>query len=950
MVPPNSDHNEDHRIVVEELDKLGYDVQTTDSFQADLCGDFQARERWIAIARDIDHHAPIHHNYKDGSKSTNQTTVPVHFDTFYTTHSSPLSAILDPVNQVPRQCWIHENFIRVFNNPTKYADNPVEPVKFPYCGGTSLTIREDAELAMLVERALNEHSITNNKTPLILGTDLNGRSHKVLGNPLVCKIWCIIYNIIQRCNLCSHHDTFVIDTAGDGSGLCTALALRHKVKAKSALSGNLATFSVGQYSGGELATGPTYVKGKASLTETQNIYSQVLALSSNTQAHLLPHDGFMFNICTFQRYPSLKADNFRSSIARQANSLVKGTLHFTNKNLAEFKDPCYLFQSLHITRSCYIGHLQQSKRKGFKVYHPDRSAPTFTGHANILILDERSTKNQTVRLLSFNEICRLNNFSPKLLSFLKEVSARHGSARTYKYIANSIPAGMLHSIYRSAIEWLNRSYVSGGEQAPPPERRVTQIVTNATGPPSSIPICAYITQYLFTDEHECLNMYGGSAHDGVYDIDVTKKRSLHPVPTPRKIRDQTHDAAVARLRVFHRTHHSPNDKTRKILECCSGHRLKKEDYKYTSPLCVDCALTHKDKDYRKHHSPRTTSYEENLQPGEGWSLDGADLGQIAIGTGYRHAINFQDMKSKHRVVYFTKTTNSFEFKQALEWLMQYVHQFTGRYIKFLYSDMFSSYMSFVGEESIAAFRNEYGITLHVIPPYMHHKNHEAEASIHQCTKGTRARLRHLLHQEVRHHPIPNPAAYWPYAWQHSIQSYNMLPNATLEKRWSIICTPWQMFTGVFTKHVMNLHPFGETAFTLIEKKQRDGKLGPVRERCLYLCNGHMNSLQNKFSHMPDSDILLFCNNANIKTSGKVTFPYLSLEETRNNRATTTQVPTQVDPIPPSQRILGTDKLWPHTKSGSFGCHSCQQKPETLSLSLLWRHICHTLERASDNVA
>jgi len=154
---------------------------------------------------------------------------------------------------------------------------------------------------MLIERALNEHSITSNKTPLILGTDLKGRSHKVLGNPLVCKIWSIIYNITQRCNLCSHHDTFVINTAGNGSGLCTALALRHKVKIKSILSGNLATFSVGQYSGGELATDPVYIKGTISFTEKNNIYSQVLALSSNTQAQLLPHDGFMFNISTFQR-------------------------------------------------------------------------------------------------------------------------------------------------------------------------------------------------------------------------------------------------------------------------------------------------------------------------------------------------------------------------------------------------------------------------------------------------------------------------------------------------------------------------------------------------------------------------------------------------------------------------------------------------------------------------
>ena len=82
-------------------------------------------------------------------------------------------------------------------------------------------------------------------------------------------------------------------------------------------------------------------------------------------------------------------------------------------------------------------------------------------------------------------------------------------------------------------------------------------------------------------------------------------------------------------------------------------------------------------------------------------------------------------------------------------------------------------------------------------------------------------------------------------------------------------TPWQMFTNDFKPQRLRLRPFGEVGFVLIEKDQRGGKLENVRERALYLCNGHLNPLQNKFTDMPQAHIMLYSNRGNIKTTNKV---------------------------------------------------------------------------------
>ena len=51
MTPPNKDHFQDHAAVARSIEDLGYEVEVTDEFPADLCGDYQGRKRWILIGR-----------------------------------------------------------------------------------------------------------------------------------------------------------------------------------------------------------------------------------------------------------------------------------------------------------------------------------------------------------------------------------------------------------------------------------------------------------------------------------------------------------------------------------------------------------------------------------------------------------------------------------------------------------------------------------------------------------------------------------------------------------------------------------------------------------------------------------------------------------------------------------------------------------------------------------
>lgn len=108
--------------------------------------------------------------------------------------------------------------------------------------------------------------------------------------------------------------------------------------------------------------------------------------------------------------------------------------------------------------------------------------------------------------------------------------------------------------------------------------------------------------------------------------------------------------------------------------------------------------------------------------------------------------------------------------------------------------------------------------------------------------------------------IPNPSQYWPFAWQHSVQCFNELPNVTLEKRRGITCTPGRSSQVTIRRSYAHAPIWWTSLGTYWEKSTRR-KAFAVRESALHLMNGHMNSLVNKHSHMPEGSVMLYTHKA-----------------------------------------------------------------------------------------
>jgi hypothetical protein len=459
-----------------------------------------------------------------------------------------------------------------------------------------------------------------------------------------------------------------------------------------------------------------------------------------------------------------------------------------------------------------------------------------------------------VRLLSFNEMLKLNSFPEDTLDLLRE-----NRKKALRYIANAIPTRMLHTIYSVVIDDLDREMGSGGDApciSPPNLLNLSYCMSAQTSTPSKV-----MTQPI--------------------DLDVRKVKHYQQSRTNKhKIkfsRDPTH-AAIRRMRIMHRTYHSYRDRVQKSLSCVSGLGITENMLKHEIP-CFDCIMADERAPCRKHHSSDINKFEKQYEPGEGWCFDGGDVGVYSI-NGHRYAIVFVCIRSKEKVTYYCKDNSAAEFKKALEYLMFHVKTLAGgggcRKVKLLYSDMFSTYRSFLGEDSIRALRDEFDIRLEQTPPYAHWLNGEAEKAIQTLKRGTRARLRALTGKFVNGKIIRTPHLYWTYAWEHTMQCDNALANMSLLNRWHHIVTSDQVYHG--TEHspqVHKHHPFGETGYTTVEKRHRNGSLADTKVLTLYLINGQMNPLQNKFVHQPEADILLFTDNATIKTSCKTTYPYIT---------------------------------------------------------------------------
>ncbi|EGB04086.1 hypothetical protein AURANDRAFT_67518 [Aureococcus anophagefferens] len=544
-------------------------------------------------------------------------------------------------------------------------------------------------------------------------------------------------------------------------------------------------------------------------------------------------------ICGCESNDSLRRQFDKDNPSVKANGL--SCIELDDYGLMTYKDVNFELESCYLSRSSYLGYINGENVKGNKVYSIQRASPTFTSWANILILDDRH-KNRMfkgIRNLTFNEILRINHLAEEQDDFLRSIP----EDQAYTYIANAVPSGMLHTVYKAVIDDLNGELDSGGVYF-----TLSNLVAFETPKKNTAThLIGKVMNLMFEPSEDTGHVLDNSYPEfPKVDTDVSKKRHVRTAKHDTTTRDTTEAASKKRMRDFHRIYHCNNDVAAKTMQCTTNHRLLPGDIKHKQN-CMECSICKNDKNPRSHFNKNIPTKEVKLSVGEGYSFDGADLTHISH-QGFRYVLNFIDVVSKTRVAYYVRSNATHEFREALEYVKTYSKQFTGNELKFLYSDMFSTYMEFRSDNGIAAFRDETGITLEVCPPYMHWKNGEVESSIHECKKGTRVRLRNFAQQLARlenNRYIRETNDYWPWAWEHTCQSFNSLASVALEKRYGVTVTPWQYFTNDTSHHKLALQPFGEFCYSLVQKENRDGSLGEI---CLF-------------------------NDGKVRTTGSAIFPY-----------------------------------------------------------------------------
>ena len=128
-----------------------------------------------------------------------------------------------------------------------------------------------------------------------------------------------------------------------------------------------------------------------------------------------------------------------------------------------------------ISRSTVAGYINESHDKEDKVYSIESPLPTVT--RNGIQLHDTRISRRTVRWAILNELSKANNHVPEQISFLRSLPLIASLSR----LANAVPCGMPHVVYRCAIDNILKrrgnlgvnGYTIDAQQAPPSEVHIS---------------------------------------------------------------------------------------------------------------------------------------------------------------------------------------------------------------------------------------------------------------------------------------------------------------------------------------------------------------------------------------------------------------------------------------------------------------------------------------------
>ena len=109
-------------------------------------------------------------------------------------------------------------------------------------------------------------------------------------------------------------------------------------------------------------------------------------------------------------------------------------------------------------------------------------------------------------------------------------------------------------------------------------------------------------------------------------------------------------------------------------------------------------------------------YAQNRLPGETISLDTGDSNVYSVFRNSRCTVNFVCVVSFYRATVYLQDNAAPLFLKAIEYAIRVFQYLSGNPVREIVPGMFSTYM---GTRLIANFRDDKGIILSVMPPFMH---------------------------------------------------------------------------------------------------------------------------------------------------------------------------------------------------------------------------------------
>ena len=260
-------------------------------------------------------------------------------------------------------------------------------------------------------------------------------------------------------------------------------------------------------------------------------------------------------------------------------------------------------------------------------------------------------------------------------------------------------------------------------------------------------------------------------------------------------------------------------------------------------------------DHAKVLEPKCKKTGAGTLPGEKWVIDGGDATVRSKWGKHRYFLVRVCAVSSYPIVVYTKDQSARSFVTAIQYLARLVRvRLNGRKIINLYGDFFSSNLD---QSVFGVVRAEMGIEFQAAPPHMHWLNGYVEGFIRILKIATRVRLANLIGKYIDGELIKDATPWWPFAMDHARQCKAAKPSSSMTKSFSIVATREQLFeSSVDTPTELNIHPFGETCYAIIQKSSRYNSLTGTAGKCIYICNAQYNPSSHLYANAPQAQIVL----------------------------------------------------------------------------------------------